>query len=515
MSVWATLPADQRKQGAAASAIAAALLALAPDVAAQSAPAIEDTLATRAERALPLPLDFDPVYALIASSPSGEFALASSQGSEANIVCALLFTAGEQARHVVWRHLDQPTVCVGMQVGQGAVFVRALNPTLNSPQPSGWTSRIDADGRVSWTVEDTRLINEPSAADGGAGQFRGRYARPSPIMALDRARQMVVGATEATLVIGPQEKTVSQLHIVHTETGRLTRSGQTFGRGGISDLRAVASLPDAQRFLVAIAENAMGTSFVRYDGRGDVDAASPGARDWSDRRVEHVSVSADQAIALAWSDAGVATDPTRIALVRADGALAWSAQAPADTRDELGARVEIGRPLGLWHDARFVVATYEGLARLWSRWWDAETGALVAEGPLDQIIQSGDVPIGIVYNTDGELSTMALDPVERQLIVSRVGRVGESPDPMRDADGGASADMGQMPTAPAPDSAADEGCGCGSVQRRARASWWWWIALITGLLGARLPSRRASRRIAEPRDRRRARRPSAHERDVR
>lgn len=450
-----------------------------------SAASAEVMLSAQQQRSYDVPAWAKMVSLSATSTPTGVTVLFGSVGADRDISCGVIVADGEDAKAFRYKHEERTTQCLGVLAHpDGGFFVRGDDPSAVGDDPSGFTAYVDGDGAQRWSVEDVKLRDALSRADGGTGEFIGVYDAAHPAMVYSPTFDRLLGFSQGKLTIGAQEKPLTQAHVINVETGRLTVSGQTFGGNGISIVGGLATRQTDGHFLLyfySIGDE--GAFFYSYNGRSSISSFKPLMESWETRVVRRMTYGPGARVGLLWTPNAMADAETRVTFVDDAGQALWQGQWPSSETTAAGV-VELGRPLDMWAGAQHVLVLYRTEQGLYVRVIDINDGVSLGVAPLDGVTPH--TPLSILIGESGQLKLLAADADGARFYEYGLEFM-DLPDVMPQEDMGPEmgADMGvpALPTLP------EVGCGCASASQAPVAELAF-LSLGLGLMGWRRRRRR-------------------------
>lgn len=420
-------------------------------------------------RSYKIPDDFDLANARIAPTEDGRTLIAATTGllsaaadDPEGLACTVLVADDQAARAISFRYQSEPTGCVDVIAHPGGgFFVRGTKLKLQIDQivPAtlgGFTARIDADGREVWALEDQRLVDAASVAEGGTGAFAGDYLGAHSHLAYSPETDRVLAFSDGELSVADSRQ-VTQAHMIDAETGELRVSGLTFGLQDTSNtVRAAIYRAPEDDFLLHFGSALdLENSFVTYNGRRRVDAFALAGQDWRDRPVRDITLSSDQTLYLLSLSSEQVDAQSEVTAVDAQGDLLWTASLEQNERG-----VDLGLAEKIWVLTDYIVLYYSGPNGVFLRTLDRQTGESLGAQSV-----SGFSPFGIVAIFEAAGGTARLLSLDLQSATMHEFRleVGSDEPPQNDADTGVDAlDSGTPNLTPS----SGEGGGCAVCQAR-------------------------------------------------
>lgn len=361
-----------------------------------------------------LPGTFELGGAQIALGAGNSTILSNTVGANPDeAACGIVIATDTDARIVEYRFAAAPTQCNGVHVHpDGGVFIRGSNPLAVEGEVSGFTAFVDGSDQEAWVVTDETLVNanpEPT----GPGEFQGAYVTPHPTMAYSPALDKLLAFTIGKLVIGQDEKFISQAHVINVDSGQLRVAGQTFGLSGVGLVGGTTTRSSDGHYLIYYFSNGdQGAFFYAYDGRTNIEFFNPRGEDWDDRFVQRMIYENDL-LHLLWTPSGGDTTQTRVTATTDTGAELWSATFEPEYTFANRLPVNLGQPQGMWVGAEFSAVLHQ----------TAEAGLLLrvldinGESPGVAVLEeAGDFPpVAIVNGANGSLKLLTYDDANRHV----------------------------------------------------------------------------------------------------
>ena len=448
----------------------------------------EVMIEARALRSYDAPPRVDPSAATALSTPQGDTLLYQTVGAGPDTACVIVSVSGSTARALEYRHEERATQCLSVlpHPSSGGFFVRGVDPNAAPGEQTGVTAYVDAQGVVQWTVQDAQLVAARPRADNGTGEFIGVYDTPHPAMVYSATFDRLLGFAQGKLIIGAQEKPLTQAHVINVQTGRLTVTGQTFGDSGVGIVGGAAERATDGHFLLYFySVGVQGASFFSYNGRNSISAYSPLGLSWESRFVSRMIYGPGQRLSLLWTPSADADSDTRISVVNDAGALIWEGQWPSMARTAQG-ELALGRPRDLWVGQDHALVLHQTPAGLYVRVLDARDGVSLGVAPLEGLTPHA--PLAILLGEQGSLTLLAYEAGAQRLheySLSFMDLPELPPEP---------ADMGQQPpdmALPTPPTLPEVGCGCASTASQGAVHAKGLLLLLLAWAAARLRPGRA------------------------
>lgn len=348
-----------------------------------------------------IPPGTSPYVAPIDSSVDGTVLVVLGRGSEEEELCIIAVADQERARAYNFRHEFSATRCVdAVAHPEGGFFVRGESPMPSEHEISGFSARIDDDGKILWILEDEALL-ETLPPPTGPGEFEGNYGHPLSGLAYDPAQDLLMGLVLGTRSLAAGERPIMQAFIIQGATGELLLNGRVFGPNR-NDL--IVDLVARQGDFLLRTEGLIDreTRFYAFDGQRTASLLRLGDRNWAHREIL----------------APLSYHPSSGTFVLSTPGPNLLAMAPAEENRELWSRelashefdYDPGLPIQVWAGAEMVGLLYQHpeSQRLSLRLLDAENGEELAISPVDSLI-SEDL-IGLTRGDAGELHLLAIDP---------------------------------------------------------------------------------------------------------
>lgn len=392
--------------------------------------------------------------------------------------CGVVIASDTEARLLEYRFAGAPTQCIGvLPHPAGGVFVRGSNPTAVDGEVTGFTSFVDGADQEAWAVTDETLVAanpEPT----GTGEFQGTYVTAHGAMAYSPQLDKLLGFTIGKLVIGQDEKFLSQAHVVNADSGQLRVSGQTFGLSGVGVVGGTAVRADGEYLIYYYSSGDRGAFFYTYDGRTNVDFFNPRGEEWDDRFVLRM-IYANDLLHLLWTPSDGESVETRVTATTDTGAELWSATLPPEYTFANGEQVVLGMPVTMWVTAEHTAVLHQTVdGQLLLRVLDRNGESL----GVARLAEVGDFPpFAIVNGPNDGLKLLTYDDANRHVYELGMTFV-DVPDFDPDAgipdggfgDVGIPADIGLQDVL--------EAAGCCATTGGARDANGAWLAALAGLL---------------------------------
>lgn len=338
-------------------------------------------------RSYAVPAGFDPLSAQYAASPERVVA-AATVGIDRASSCLVLWVSGEEARSFEYQHRGRPTACFGVAPGPEGVFLRGLDPTALD-EVTGFTMFVDEQGAVRWSVEDEALVAAAPRSEGGTGDFIGAYGGPQRVMVVGDGGAQLVAFSAGVLRFGAQQRVVSQAHLVEVSTGRIRRSGQSFGLDGLGLVsRGFVGVGDAE-YLLYVDDLLGGGDFFSYDGRSQIATASPLGVSWAERLLVGGAVSRTRGeLALLWTRTGAADAEAMLSMAGSGGEARFERAYSQQVKDQSGAEIALGRPQRVVFGGEWLGIEYAVGGERWLRVVRSEDGEEVSVTRTQSLIPS-------------------------------------------------------------------------------------------------------------------------------
>lgn len=307
-----------------------------------------------------------------------------------------------------YRHDFSPTGCVdAVAHPQGGLFVRGETGPAPGDWTEGTTTRIDADGEVVWSIDDSAFRQREGHPE-GPGQFQGDYGGPVAGIAYDEAGDdLVVLAVGDESLADDRTNRVVQAQVVDASDGSVELVGRSFGTFGDENIvDAVAR--DGEFLLVTRREDGGAPGFYSFRADGAVQGFEPEDTDWSSRRVVGpVQYHPELGTFVVW-EAADEDDPT-VGVVRVEGLDSVVFSEQFDPAEVVGVgEVQNLRPVRMWVDDRRVALLYRGPGLSeYLHLLDAQDGT--RRGIVRWREQMEYSPVGMSRDADGALTALALE----------------------------------------------------------------------------------------------------------
>ncbi|MFU8802240.1 MAG: hypothetical protein ACNA8W_00385, partial [Bradymonadaceae bacterium] len=355
---------------------------------------------------------------------------------------------------------------------EGGFFLRGMVTSDPDAQVIGFTAHIDAEGEEVWAIHDQRLVDAEEVADGGPGDFLGRYAFPHQVMAYSERFGRLMGFTIGTLTVGTSEPEITQAHVVNADTGRLQINGLTFGQSGVGVIAgATERVSDGYFVLYIYSAGSQGAYFYSYNGAHNISFFRPRDEDWTQRFVRPpLTYGPDNNLHFLWLPTDAPDTQTHVTVVDDLGAEVWSSSWPPQERVD-GRDLELGQAGGLWVGGEHSVLLYQSSeGELYLRVIDVVTGRSLGLAPLEGLVAHN--PIEILSGEEGKLKLLTLNDGQDRIHeyeLSFTETEGPGPGEEGPDAGPLGPDAGAEPGVDAGDggqgsrSGRDSGCGCMSA----------------------------------------------------
>lgn len=365
-------------------------------------------------RAYDLPLNLAPDAMIVRQSTSGVTLMFTTTGSGRNLGCAVIVATQKAATRFDYRYNDTPTRCDNViPHPDGGFFLRATNPAAVMGENPGLTAYIDLDGVEQWVILDSTLIDARSQDEGGSGAFVGVYDGPNTTMAYDPQRDRFMGFTNAALIVGVDARPLSQAYIVDVATGKILRSGRTFGGSPSGQIQRAIVRPGAGDFLIQVAEGAdRGAAFFSYDGRIRVTKIEPLEEDWSQRVIEDLNSGLTPRTHLLWTPGPTAETPTFVSVLNDQGNAIWSREFPQEM-PTLDGMLDLGRPRSVAAGTNMMVVTHSVNGQRVYHVLDAQTGDSLGLLRAQDIADA--TPLKMLGRIDGSVRLLVANTQSRRL----------------------------------------------------------------------------------------------------
>ena len=231
-----------------------------------------------------LPGTFEPGGAQVQLGAGGVTVISNTMGASADeSACGVVIATDQAARLLEYRFAGAPTRCVGVRPNPGGgVFIRGSNPTAVEGEVTGFTSYVGTDDQDAWSITDQTLV-AANPEPNGTGEFQGEYVGAHPSLAYSPTLDKLLAFTVGKLVIGQDEKFISQAHVVNVDSGQMRVSGQTFGLSGVGLVGGTTTRSSDGNFLIYyFSSGDRGAFFYDYDGRTNISFFNPRGEDWDD-----------------------------------------------------------------------------------------------------------------------------------------------------------------------------------------------------------------------------------------
>jgi hypothetical protein len=414
-----------------------------------------------------LPADLDLNQATIGSDRSGTTVITATVGAGNAQACTIIVAGVQGTRSYTYRYENRATACLSaIARPEGGFFVRGALVDDPDAEVFGFTAHIDAEGNEVWAVHDQRLVDAEEVAEGGPGDFLGRYASPHPVLAYSAQFGRLLAFTVGALQIGASNPEVTQAHVINANSGRLQVNGLTFGQSGVGFVAGATERHSDGYFVLYIySAGSQGAYFYSYNGARSISFFRPRNEDWTQRFVRPpLTYGPDNNLHFLWLPTNTPDSQTHVTVINDAAEEVWSASfGPEDSID--GQAVSVGQAGRLWVGAEHSVLLYQVAERgLHLRVLDAATGRNLGLAPLEGLVAEN--PIEILTGEQGKLKLLtvsdSLDRIrEYELTFIETDSPPPPTDPGTSPDASGETDAGDDEGgSPRRD---DDGCGCASA----------------------------------------------------
>lgn len=409
-------------------------------------------------RSWPTPVGTSPYTAGFDSTIDGVTVVIMGRGEEESAECVIVVSDESRARAYTYRHNFHPTRCLDAQAHpEGGFFVRGERADRAPEEVTGFTSRIDADGEVLWSLEDQQLL-EQSSPPSGPGEFTGVYAGAMGTLAYDVVNDRLLALSLARLVLPGDDRIITQAHILRGDSGQLRVNGRRFGQ--LQQDMVVDVVARDGRFLVHTLDgNSEAPQFFSYDGQRSITLIEPAGENWSMREiVPPIAYHRERGAFLLWINP--AQQIPQVTGFDEENKFIWSQRFA--TEAEIGGELhDLGRADRLWIGTDLMALRYRNQQlQYFLRFIEPSDGTDLGVVSWEQMTEAD--ALDLVRGEDGRLRILAVD-----LTQGRVLELG--------------LDLVEAPSAPGGDSDesdSEEEGGCNASGGTPGALW----PLVVGLL---------------------------------
>lgn len=363
-------------------------------------------------RSWPVPLQMSPHTAHIDAGVDGAVVMMSRTGMMGDepaadeMECLVAVSDAERALSYEVRHDHWPTRCVDAVLHPDGGFI-LRGEVLDSSQGtvSGFTSGIDADGQVLWSVSDEMFVK------GEEEPFDGDWIEALEGLAYDEVGDDVMALTMGERQLGSQQRALIQAHSIDAGSGELIGSGKTFGATK-NDVVQELVARDGEFLVVTVDDLGEETRFYSHEVGLGAFRFEPDDRDWTEYELAGpVAYRSDAGTFYLWRR----SDEEKFGVMRVEGLddVVWDASFGATVHIE-GQEQFVGEPDRLWVSRDLVVVRHDITGQHpYLRFLDREDGTekvVVSRGGLTTYEE-----LDIAYGEDGGLVLLALNPVEGRI----------------------------------------------------------------------------------------------------
>ncbi|TDP75791.1 hypothetical protein DFR33_103130 [Bradymonas sediminis] len=369
---------------------------------------------------------------------------AAEEGGVQEAACTIVEAQEDGARAISFRFQDKPTGCVGVIAHpDGGFFVRGTHLTVLNlesvpAERGGFTARIDAAGREVWALADQTLLEATRVADGGTGEFMGRYIGASPTMAFNPQTNRLLAFSNGELSAGDSRR-LTQAHVIDANSGELRTSGLGFGIQDSGTVLKTALYRAAQNDFLIHFQTGAGTDnpFFSYNGRRSIDAFEPAGKQWRERDIPEVVLSADQSLYILSRTSKRPDADAEVSAYNAQGNLLWSVVLAQDSGPTSPGAAE-----NIWLLKDHILVGFPAPIGTALRVLERASGEQVGQERLGVNVVFGQIAyqiLGIAQAAQASASLISAEPQTRIMREDRIEILSGPPTPndANDADAGA------------------------------------------------------------------------------
>lgn len=384
---------------------------------------------------------------------------AAEDGGVQDAACTIVEAQQDGARAISYRFQDKPTGCVGVLAHpDGGFFVRGTHLTVLNlesvpAERGGFTARVDAAGREVWALADQALLEAKGVADGGTGEFVGRYVGASPTMAFNPQTRRLLAFSNGQLSAGDSRR-VTQAHVIDADSGALRTSGLGFGIQDAGTVLKTALYRASQNDFLIHFKTGSGADnpFFSYNGRRSIDTVEPAGAQWRERDIPQVVIAADQSLYILSRTSKRPDADAEVSAYDPQGNLRWSVVLAQDSGPASPGPAE-----NIWLLKDHILVGFPAPLGTSLRVLDRASGEQVGEERLGVNVVFGQIAyqiLGIAQAAGASASLISAEPQTRIMREDRIEILSGPlpPDDANDVDAGAG-----DPDAP-PSTGEDGGC---------------------------------------------------------
>ncbi len=359
-----------------------------------------------------LPGTFNIAAATVIVGANNATLLVSTIGaSPETSACAVVSATSEGATLFEYKFNNKPTRCLGVVAHpEGGFFLRGDNPIATEGLVSGFTTFLSEKGDEVWAIPDQRLVDAEEEPV-GSGRFLGNYEQPLPVMAYSPKLDRLIAFTVGRLDIGPEQKYISQAHVINVQTGQFQVSGQTFGQSGVGITGGVSVRNSDGNFIIFYySSETKGAFFYSYDGRQEINFFKPRGEDWSERSILRMDYR-DELLHLLWTPTEDQESDTRLTITNDTSAELWTAIFEPEYQFSTGLDVNLGRARSMWIGKNETIVLYEANS-FFLRHVDPN-GSSFGVATLEGLTPVP--PVALLVTNDGTFKLLAYDQTTRYI----------------------------------------------------------------------------------------------------